>query len=188
MLSIDERLELLKRRLLSEEFLKLRRNAGLNFFIFDYDPSDELAVRAFVSSLDISLGGSRMLRKFDLFGIMAKILREKNYMDKVLLKESQSGSESIINPIRRTLRLTLDSCLITNEIARAAAPDDIILITGVGKAWPVIRSHAILNSLYDRMPENPLILFFPGNYEDDLKLFNEVSDGNYYRAFKLIER
>ncbi|HAA34478.1 MAG TPA: DUF1788 domain-containing protein, partial [Firmicutes bacterium] len=35
----------------------------------------------------------------------------------------------------------------------------------------------------------PLIMFYPGTYSgQDLHLFDEISDQNYYRAFKLIER
>lgn len=31
-------------------------------------------------------------------------------------------------------------------------------------------------------------MFFPGIYDDELKLLSEITDGNYYRAFKFIWR
>ena len=34
----------------------------------------------------------------------------------------------------------------------------------------------------------PVVLFFPGTYtEQELILFNEIKDDNYYRAFKLVK-
>ncbi len=63
-----------------------------------------------------------------------------------------------------------------------------MFITGVGKTWPVIRSHTILNSLHSAIDDVPVIMFFPGMYDGfELKLFDEIKDDNYYRAFKLIE-
>ncbi len=31
-------------------------------------------------------------------------------------------------------------------------------------------------------------MFFPGEYTSELRLFGEIKDDNYYRAFRLIER
>jgi hypothetical protein len=79
--------------------------------------------------------------------------------------------------------------VIAGHIAASVKPGtDIIIICGVGKAWPVIRSHTILNNLHKRIEKTPLIVFFPGTYDLELRLFGEITDDNYYRAFRLIER
>jgi hypothetical protein len=68
----------------------------------------------------------------------------------------------------------------------------IALITGVGKAFPVIRSHTILNNLQSIFRKNPVVMMYPGRYEIKekmtLKLFEKLDDDNYYRAFPLVER
>ena len=76
-----------------------------------------------------------------------------------------------------------------------AVPDDgksIVLITGVGKAFPIIRSHTILNNLQSIFRNNPVVMMYPGRYEIKntmtLKLFERLDDDNYYRAFPLVER
>ncbi|MGN0004819.1 MAG: DUF1788 domain-containing protein [Candidatus Gastranaerophilaceae bacterium] len=69
-----------------------------------------------------------------------------------------------------------------------------VLLTGIGKAYPLVRSHTILNNLHSVLDKIPVIMFYPGRYDQkDLKLFNNGSsftglkDDNYYRAFKLVE-
>ena len=74
-------------------------------------------------------------------------------------------------------------------------PDDgksIVLITGVGKAFPIIRSHTILNNLQSIFRRTPVVMMYPGRYEIKnsmtLRLFERLDDDNYYRAFPLVER
>ena len=68
----------------------------------------------------------------------------------------------------------------------------IILITGVGKAYPIVRSHTILNNLQSIFRKNPVVMMYPGRYEIKnamtLRLFERLDDDNYYRAFPLVER
>ena len=68
----------------------------------------------------------------------------------------------------------------------------IILVTGVGKSYPVIRSHTILNNLQNIFKRNPVVMMYPGRYETKkamtLRLFDRLDDDNYYRAFPLVER
>lgn len=68
----------------------------------------------------------------------------------------------------------------------------IVLITGVGKSYPIIRSHTILNNLQSVFRRNPVVMMYPGRYEIKnsmtLRLFERLDDDNYYRAFPLVER
>ena len=65
---------------------------------------------------------------------------------------------------------------------------DFAFITGVGRVYPFIRSHGILNNLDELAKQNNLILFFPGEYNNlQLSLFGVISDENYYRGHNLDE-
>ena len=67
--------------------------------------------------------------------------------------------------------------------------EDLILITGVGASWPMMRSHTILNNLHPVLDRTPVVMFFPGSYDgQELRLFDTFHDDNYYRAFPLIPR
>jgi hypothetical protein len=194
MMTLNKRLDLIEPKILDKNFLTGRGTANeVNFWIFDYDPEDELAVRAHVDFLINRINGKNdgvRIACFDLFDMMVGILRSKNYLEKTLQMEEGGGSGSIINPIKTALRLPdKDKDLIISGITERLTPEkDIIFITGVGKAWPVIRSHTVLNKLISKVEKNPLVMFFPGNYTNELRLFGEITDDNYYRAFRLIER
>jgi hypothetical protein len=192
MKTLNQRLDLIKPRILSPEF---RSGHGLgneiNFWIFDYDAEDEMAVRAYVQYLARSIAEERedvRIVCFDLFDMVVNILNEKGYLGKVLEMEREKRSDAIINPIKKTLRSTLSDDMIVSRICAGVKPDkDIAFITGVGKAYPIIRSHTILNNLHSRIDKTPVVMFFPGVYESELRLFGEITDDNYYRAFRLVE-
>jgi len=190
-MSLNKRLDLIEPKLSDNNFRTGRGTVGeVNFWIFDYMPDEEMAVRDFVCYLTNKINSKEddlRIRHFDLYSLMIDVLREKNYLDKVIEMEKSKGSSAVINPLKRTLRLTESGDLIIQRIVEDITPQkDIIFLTGVGKAWPIIRSHTILNNLHSRVDKNPLVMFFPGEYTSELKLFGEITDDNYYRAFKLV--
>lgn len=193
MKTLNERLDLIKPKILAPNF---RSGRGLgnetNFWIFDYAPKNEMAVRKHIEYLQTSINAERddiRIVVYDLFEIMLGHLEERKYLAKVLSMEQAKGSASIMSPIKKTLRLTLADDVVVNTIVEGVDTEkDILFITGVGKAWPFIRSHTVLNNLHSHIDGTPLIMFFPGEYTAELRLFGEITDDNYYRAFRLIER
>ena len=62
----------------------------------------------------------------------------------------------------------------------------VYFLTGIGLAYPFMRSHNILNNLQNYAKEAPTVAFFPGTYTGlSLNLFELMKDDNYYRAFNL---
>lgn len=66
--------------------------------------------------------------------------------------------------------------------------NDIVFLTGIGKSWPIVRSHTILNNLHRVVEEQPLIMFFPGTYNGGALMLFDRKDDNYYRAFELVDK
>ncbi|MGV8154533.1 MAG: DUF1788 domain-containing protein [Alkaliphilus sp.] len=188
---INGRLEKLLNRIRDNNF---RENKGLGnevgFHIFDYDPVDELIVRDRIKYIKSQMKHEEFeIQEFDLYEVMLEVLENKGFLQKILKMEEKKGSEKIIAPIRRTLRFNQEDDKIVSYIRDRIKPDSVVFLTGIGKAWPVIRSHSVLNSLHVAVENVPVIMFFPGTYDGQtLVLFNEFKDDNYYRAFKLIER
>lgn len=174
---------------------RFRENKGLGneigYYIFDYNPSDELVVRNHIKFLKDKINSNEYgfkINEFDLYEIILDILEEKGYGTKKFEMEKEKGTEYMINAIKKTLRLTLNNDLVVEYISSRVEKDDIVFITGVGKSWPIIRSHTVLNTLHSVIENVPLIMFFPGTYDGlELRLFDDIKDDNYYRAFKLIE-
>lgn len=192
-MQIYERLDKILPKLQERRF---RENKGLGneigFYIFDYNPSDELIVREHIKFLKHKVNNedSEMeIKEFDLYEIILEVLENKGYLKKVFELEKQRGTEHIINAVKKTLRLTQNNDLVVEYIRDRVESNNIVFLTGVGKAWPIIRSHTVLNTLHSVIDYVPVVMFFPGVYDGlELKLFDEIKDDNYYREFKLIER
>ena len=170
-----------------------RENKGLGneigYYIFDYEPKYELLVREHIEFIKqkINIENSDVnIKEFDLYEIMLEILEKKGYLQKNIEMEEKKGSEYVFNATRKALRLTLKNDMIVEYIVNRVQPNDIVFITGVGKAWPIIRSHTVLNNLHKAIDKVPVVMFFPGEYDGlELVLFDEIKDDNYYRAFQL---
>lgn len=192
-MKIYDRLDQILPRLQEKQF---RENKGLGneigFYIFDYSPSDELLVRDHIDFIKKKINDNEAsihIREFDLYKIIIEVLTEKGYLNKVFKMEKQKGTEHIVKAVKNALRLTTNNDLVVEYIRSKVKENDIVFITGVGKAWPIIRSHTVLNTLHSVLDHVPLVMFFPGTYDGiDLKLFDEIKDDNYYRAFRLVER
>lgn len=192
MKSIYERIDAILPKIVEPSF---RENKGLGneigFYIFDYDPEYELLVRDRVKFIKDKAKGAYGLNiaEFDLYEIMLEILDSKGYLKKNFIMEEKKGSEQVFNATKKALRLTLDNDLLVQYISERLDEVDIVFLTGIGKAWPIIRSHTVLNNLHRIVEKQPLVMFFPGTYDGgSLMLFNYLKDDNYYRAFQLIDK
>jgi hypothetical protein len=193
MKNIHERLDAVLQRISNTSF---RKNTGLGnevgYYVFDYEPKHEMTVREHVAFLKQKVNSAEYgfkIKEFDLYDIMIELLEVKGYLKKNFDMEINKGSEHVFNATKKTLRLTEKNDYIVQHITQNVEVNDVVFITGVGKAWPIIRSHTVLNNLHQKLDEVPVVLFFPGTYDGlELILFDEIKDDNYYRAFKLVER
>ncbi|MGJ7043968.1 DUF1788 domain-containing protein [Thermoanaerobacterium thermosulfurigenes] len=193
MKTIYDRLDEIMQRITKESF---RENTGLGneigYYIFDYEPKYEMLVRDYVQFLKQKINEGNYgftIKEFDLYEIMLELLETKGYLEKNFKMEQDKGSEFVFNATKKALRLTEKNDLIIQYIRDRVEKGDVVFITGVGKVWPIIRSHTVLNNLHQVLDEVPVVMFFPGVYDGlELVLFEEIKDDNYYRAFKLVER
>ena len=171
-----------------------RQNKGLGnevgYYIFDYPPEKELAVRDWVDRLQKKNAASSDEYKivvFDLYQIVIDILQSKGYLEKTFEMEKKHGIERVSKSIGNMLRLTSTDGLIVKYICEHTPEKAIVFITGIGKCYPMIRSHTVLNNLHQVIDRVPVVMFYPGKYDgQELVLFSEIKDDNYYRAFKLV--
>ena len=191
--SLNERFIDLEDRMISVESLTRYGTANdMKFYIFDYNPKDENAVRNEVKKLK---NRNTNIIEFDLYEMMLEIIETQGYMEDVIRAETEYDKEHLLSEIFQPILSVEESDNEFLEMFKLRAVDDgtkIILITGVGKAYPVIRSHTILNNLQSIFRKNPVVMMYPGRYETKkamtLRLFDRLDDDNYYRAFPLVER
>lgn len=182
----------------AEEMIKkpsFRQNKGLGnevgYYVFDYPAEQELLVRERVEYIckknEESIDGFKVV-VLDLYEIIIEILKEKGYLDKCFDFEKTKGFERITKAVGNTLRITAKDSLIVNYIKERTPENSVLFITGIGKCYPILRSHTVLNNLHQVIDNVPVVLFYPGKYDgQELVLFGEIKDDNYYRAFKLVD-
>ncbi|MBS5881824.1 MAG: DUF1788 domain-containing protein [Lachnoanaerobaculum sp.] len=196
MKTIEERLDILEEKMRQESF---RTNTGLGgevgYYVFDYDPNLELAVRERVESLgnsNTTLKFGYQLKIFDLYELILQLLEEEGVLEDLKDLEEEEGTDYVFQSISDILRFDDQDSLIIHHIMDNTPEDSVVFLTGVGKSYPILRSHKILNNLHQVMDHCPVILFFPGKYNgDSLNIFGEVANDqneNYYRAFPIVER
>lgn len=193
MADLQARLDQLEEEIRRPQF---RENKGLGneigYYVFDYPPEQELEVReriTYMKHKNERGTDDYIIAVFDLYDIIIEILQQKGFFEKCIEFEKTKGFERIIKAVGNTLKITDEkNCLINLYIKDHTPANAIIFITGVGKSFPILRSHKILNSLHQVLDEVPVVMFFPGNYTgQELILFSEIKDDNYYRAFKLVD-
>ena len=192
-LSLDDRLNQIEDKISEKSF---RENKGLGnevgYYIFDYDPREELYVRNHIAYLkDRINNGNKDFRivEFDLFHLMVEILQEEGYLEAFFDLEKENGFFEMADSLVETLGLdeTNELNLIISRILQEDLTDSVVFLTGVGKCHPIIASHNILNNLHQVLDSVPVVLFYPGEYSgQDLKLFGTMDSHNYYRAFRLV--
>ena len=187
--TLTERLNLILPKLISDEFLS---GSGLGneipFYIFDYPPEVELQVREHLRFLLEQVPRQKptlRLKHIDLFAFILDYMKSRKLLDKALQMQIQKGDDALL----KALSGPLQESRLVNVFAELAQPDqqDLVLISGVGSVWPLLRSHLLLNNLHPIMGRTPLVMFYPGRYDGQtLQLFGKLKNNNYYRAFKLV--
>ena len=164
------------------------------FFIYPYDAEDALAVADSKKRIKRRLANKGVVvREVNLYDLTVEILKERGDWDEVLEVEPQLDKseftemlQSMLNPQQHL------APAIREKIADGAF--DIFFLTGIGEVFPYIRSHNVLNNLQSVVSGKPMLMFFPGRYEQSntlgssLVLFGQLMDDQYYRAKNILEQ
>lgn len=192
MASLEERLDLAERLIKNESF---RQNKGLGnevgYYVFDYPAEKELIVReriAYMKNKNSRGTDGFELVVFDLYDIIMDILEAEGFLEQCYKFEKKKGFEQIIKAVGRLLMVNDKDSLIVQHIQENTPQDAVVFLTGIGKCYPILRSHKVLNNLHQSLDRVPVVLFYPGKYDgQELVLFGAIKDDNYYRAFKLVD-
>ena len=191
-MTLDERLDRAEAIIKKPSF---RENKGLGnevgYYIFDYPAEQELLVReriAYMKQKNEQSADEYRIVEFDLYNIIIDILQQKGYLEKCFEFEKKRGFDRITKAVGNMLRITAKDSMIVSHIEKNTPEKSIVFLTGIGKCYPILRAHTVLNNLHQVIDHVPVVLFYPGKYDgQELMLFSEIKDDNYYRAFELVE-
>ena len=186
---LQERLNQIPKKITSTDFLKSQGLGNeIGFWIFDYKPEYELQVREHVVFLEEMLGKKHSELKVvnvNLLKCLTQYLDERKFTDKAIQLQKEKGDQALLKAMKGPLHMDKFAPYLKEKYE--ADQKDIILISGVGSVWPLLRVHQLLSSLHSLLGHKPVVLFYPGHYSgQDMSLFGKIPSNNYYRAFKLV--
>ena len=164
------------------------------FFIYPYPPEDALAVVAARRRIRTRLANEGItVFEIDLYDLSVDLLKGRGVWEEVLAIEPEQEKADF----REMLQGMLDPQLHIAPAIRdrlAGQEFDIVFLAGIGEVFPYIRSHNVLNNLQSVVQGRPMLMFFPGRYEQSdtlgssLVLFGQLKDDQYYRAKNILEQ
>jgi hypothetical protein len=120
----------------------------------------------------------------NLFQLVTKYLQKRKLLDSALLTQRKKGDAELL----KALRGPMNEERLAQTFVETAKPTNcqLVMLTGVGSSWPLVRTHTLLNALHPHLSGKPLVIFYPGKYDGQyLSLFGRL-ERRYYRAFRLI--
>ena len=168
-------------------FLSMEALGGeIPFWISTYSPSQEVDVNTEIENLQKKLQNSGITpHLINLFKLSVDIVDRHVGLEKMYKTEKRKSKERFKKALESTINIHERLIPEIKEQVQDANPQ-LLLINGVGSAFPYIRSHNVLNNLQSAVKDIPTVMFFPGEYTgQSLNLFGKLKDDNYYRAFNI---
>jgi hypothetical protein len=196
MTALSRRLDQILDRITEEAFLSSQGIGNeIACYLFDYPAEDELEVR---KHLDFLLGhlekhySQLKVLHLNLLDVVLAYLESRGLLEKSLKMERAKGSQAVLKALQGPLSAEKIRNFMDSEYH--LADYQLILLSGVGSVWPMLRAHSLLNCLHTVMGEAPLVMFYPGSFDGTtLKLFDQIhprsskpGTKSYYRAFQLV--
>ncbi len=187
--SLQNRLDKIPEKLISEEFLSSKGLGGdICFYIFDYPAEQELQVREYIAFIEkhmVKKHAQHKLLHINLLDLLLNYLQSRKQLDKAIELQKRKGDEALIKALAGPLHIDRVSNYLVDEYP--VTEHDMVIISGIGSVWPLLRAHNLLNGLHAKLGHKPLVLFYPGEYTgQDMSLFGKIKSDNYYRAFRLV--
>lgn len=189
MTNLQARLDRIRERVTSEEFLQGRGLGNdVPFYAFDYPSISEQHVNNHIEWLLDDIGRKTGLKVgvVNLFELAIEQLKKRDLYTKAFAMESTKGVAALLGALKGPLEAGKMAAALLDKFG--GMPLDMLFLTGVGPAYPLIRTHSLLNNLQPLLGTVPLVLFFPGRFSgQSLQLFGDMQETPYYRAFRLVD-
>ncbi len=185
MSEISVRLDSLRELIQNQEFLEGKGLANeVNIHMFCYDPAEEMIIRHFISQIVTDQSLSCRPIEYNLYKTFLSICDDKRITKAIPPLEEKKGKGFILKQLSG---LANNAVFINKMQYEPHKPGDVIIITGVGEAFPFIRVHSLLDAMQPNFPDVPILVMYPGKFDGrSMTLFNKLKPNPYYRAFNFI--
>lgn len=182
--NVKERLDKIKEMMQEKDFLEGKGLSNeVNIRIFCYDPKEEMIIRHFINKIEDETLDCHVIH-YDLYEVFLDICKDKRILDRIPALEEKKGKDSLKKQLEKSFDAKKFAQKMQYENHKIG---DVIVLSGVGKVFPFMRVHALLEAMQPLFNDVPILVFYPGEFDGHyVKLFNKLKANEYYRAFKSI--
>lgn len=186
MSDIRERLDKLRELVQNRDFLEGRGLSNeVNIRIFCYDPAEEMVVQHFINQITTDQTLDCHLIECNLYKMFINICEDMDILDSISDMEEAEGSQFTLEQLHSAIGE--DEFIAAMQELGDRNTGDVMLITGVGDAFPFMRVHKMLEAMQPYFSDIPVLVMYPGTFDGNyVKLFDKLSPNPYYRAFNVV--
>lgn len=185
MADIKERLDSLRIHIQEPEFLEGKGLSNeVNIRIFCYDAAEEMTVRQFIDQITTDQTLACHLVECNLYETFLELCDDIDITDAIAEMEESDGKEFLLEQLHSAIG---EGEFIEKIQYAPHRPGDVLLLTGVGDAFPFMRVHSLLEALQPYFSDIPILVMYPGTFDGSyVRLFDKLTPNPYYRAFNEI--
>ena len=185
MSNLMERLDRLRALIQTPDFLEGKGLSNeVNIRIFCYDPKEEMIVQHFVEQVKTDQSLGCRLIECNLYKTFLSICDDLDITDAIPEMEETDGAIYLLEQLQSSVG---EDDYIAKIQYSPHEKGDVLILTGVGDAFPFMRVHTLLEALQPHFSDVPILVMYPGEFDGHyLRLFNRLKPNEYYRAFNII--
>lgn len=187
MRNLKERLDQLRKEIQKPEFLEGKGLSNeVNIRIFCYDGKEEMTVNHFLEQMKTDQAMTCRLIECNLYKTFLGICEDLGITDAIPEMEVEDGGDYLLDSLHSAIGERDFIKKFSSHYAEQRR-GDVILLTGVGDAFPFMRVHSLLEALQPCFSDTPILVMYPGVFDKhSLQLFGKLQPNDYYRAFNII--
>ena len=121
--TLMERLDRLRNQIQESDFLEGKGLSNeVNFWIFCYEPKEEMAVRHFTEKLPTDQSLTCHLIEYNLYRVFLSICDDKRITDRVAEQEEKKGKQFVLDQMKR---MASNTAFITKMQYEPHSPGDV---------------------------------------------------------------
>lgn len=183
--NIKERLDKLRIHIQEPEFLEGKGLSNeVNIRIFCYEAEDEMIVRQFLEQITTDQSLNCNIVECNMYKTFLSLCDDIEITEAIAEMEEEDGVDFLLEQLHSAIG---EGEFIEKIQYTPHKIGDVLLLTGIGDAFPFMRVHSLLEALQPYFSDIPILVMYPGRFDGNyVRLFNRLTPNAYYRAFNEI--
>lgn len=172
--NIKERLDKLRIHIQEPEFLEGKGLSNeVNIRIFCYEAEDEIIVRQFIEQITTDQSLNCNIVECNIYRTFLSLCDDIEITDAIAEMEEEDGVDFLLEQLHSAIG---EGEFIEKIQYTPHKIGDVLLLTGIGDAFPFMRVHSLLEALQPYFSDIPILVMYPGRFDGNyIRLFNKLT-------------